>query len=372
MKYSGSGLALSQPKAAILNSRQPKRPIGTDSWIIATIEAVKYCAQNGFTILTSIGMNTYEIVLYAGSRFVCPMIVVIAPSSPRASDIRHIVKDHHLNEESVGFYMADELETLKKIEWPARDKIIITLSDMIIPISIREGGNLSSLIEDYPADKVVMEEFLIPYNSNQRTLKQDYSRLKIAGWAQDKQWDFLIHWTKSSNGPWPGETTYDYYDAVVNSESYARSGKETLCRILKEKKLRASNKHLHKGIMAVAFSGLMPADAVPLMKWRARYMNMSFEPYGIAIHNSISGELGIQKVLYGSPDIYETLQDEDKTYFHSLGKIGDWMPEKEFRFIGDFELGKIPTDKIRVIVKNSSEVPEVQRYTESQVLALFE
>ncbi|MCP4632284.1 MAG: hypothetical protein GY855_05105 [candidate division Zixibacteria bacterium] len=359
-------------KAAILNSRQSKRPIGSDKWIVNSINAAKYCIDKGLTIFSSIGISTYEVITYAAVKYGGNLIIVLPPAIEYDTLIKNISTDFKLDKNNVGFFFPDDLRNEKKSDQLERDKYIISNSDLIIPVSINSEGNLQSLIKKSSRKHELVCDFKTDYPGYKRILKVDYSKLRIQDWSKREDWNYLTHWTRTCNTPWSNETKYDYYESILKSEAgYHHSALNTLCRVLDEKLLRASSKHLHKGVNAVAFSELRPADVVPLMKWRPRLVSMSFEPYGIAIEKDFAQHIGIKRVLYGNPEMYDILKSDEKPFFHSMGEKGDWMPEKEHRYLGDLKLDDIPADKRKIIVKFESEIQKVQSLTSSEVLPLF-
>ena len=50
--------------AAILNSSQSKTPCGDDSWVKGSTAAVKNLIELGYTIVTSLYLNTWELLVY--------------------------------------------------------------------------------------------------------------------------------------------------------------------------------------------------------------------------------------------------------------------------------------------------------------------
>ncbi|MBD3234890.1 MAG: hypothetical protein GF315_14295 [candidate division Zixibacteria bacterium] len=360
-------------RAAIINSRQSKRPLGTDAWIKSTLKAVECCADNGYDVVSSIGMNTYELLTYAIAKRGIPMILVIAGSAEPAEDVFSIISNFNIDDAKAEFLFLDDVDKPQKSRLKMRDEIVVSMADVLIPVSIRPGGNLSKLIEKYQNDKITLNDFMVPYDESRGGYKEDYSTQQLSKWTTGNNWNYLTHWTRTSNGKWHREKEALYYQAVINSfDEYARSGKATLRRIINEGRLIASNRHLHRNVEAVAFTGLSPAESVKLMKWRPRLVAMNFEPYGIAIDKQIARQLGIRKVLYGSPEMYNVLSNADRPFFHSLGEIGEWMPEQEFRHLGDFSFNEIPRDKLKIIVKTDAEVAEFERITSFEVLPLFE
>ncbi len=336
------------------------------------MKAVEYCADNGYDVVSSIGMNTYELLTCAAAKQGLWMMLVIADAAEPAEDVFRIISNFNIDDTKAEFLFLDDIDKPQKPRLKIRDEIVVSMADIIIPVSIRPGGYLSELIETYQRDKMVVDDFRVTYDENRGGYKEDYSAYQMVKWTDADNWSYLTHWTRTSNGKWPREKDALYYQAVINSsDEYARSGKATLRRIINEGRLIASNKHMHKNIEAVAFTGLSPAESVKLMRWRPRLVAMNFEPYGIAIDKTLARQLGIRKVLYGSPEMYNVLSNADRPFFHSMGEIGEWMPEQEFRHLGDISFKEIPRDKLKIIVKTEADVAEFERITSFEVLPLF-
>ena len=51
-------------KCVILNSRQSKRPCNRDDWVTATARAVDGVIRQGLTVITSTGLNTWELTAH--------------------------------------------------------------------------------------------------------------------------------------------------------------------------------------------------------------------------------------------------------------------------------------------------------------------
>ena len=107
------------------------------------------------------------------------------------------------------------------------------------------------------------------------------------------------------------------------------------------------------------------------MRWRARYREMSFEPYGIGIEKKAAEKLGVRKVLYGNPEMYRYLDRDDQPYFQSIGSRGFWLPEREYRFLGDLDLELLDQKDIIVIVWKPDEVSLVKSIFDGQVVSFY-
>lgn len=362
---------------AILNSRQHLRPIGSDQWIYNSKLAVHNIAAQNQQLLTSIGMNSWELLVYLASKFNIAQRIYLPSSSgvSNTTTISYIIREFRLKPDLVDWRLIEITDAKKDYSkfQKLRDQMIISDADIIYPIALRPDSTLSKLCTEHKKETVLISnQYVTLYNQNSYSCKIDIDKQLINVDIDNNLSEFIIHWTRSSNNRWPGEILYDYYDDLVNSaDNYPRSAYYTLLRILKEKKLRASGRHYRKGIEAVAFSELKPTRAVNLMKWRARYSEMTFEPYGIAIKKKAANNLGIKPVIYGNKELYNRLESGQRPYYQSVGTKGFWLPEKEWRHIGDIDLSVIQPEDMKLIVWRRDEIEYLRNFTSSEVISLY-
>jgi len=338
--------------------------------------AIKKITENNQILLSSVGMNTWEFLVYLAAKNRTRQIIY----SPLEENQN---KDALINYYTEQFRLSSSLTDWRFIKiknikndyldfQKERDRLIINNADMIYPIALRPDSTLASLFNNREQSMTkIAEEYRTDYVKPDQPCKMKIDRESLNSNIDSRLNDFIIHWTRTSNNPWPGERLYDYYDAILLSgDHFPRSAHNTLTRILREKTIRASSRHYHKGISAVAFSELKPSNAINLMKWRARYREMTFEPYSIAIRKSAAEALGIKKVIYGDKKIYGSLNASDKPYFQSIGIKGFWVPEREWRHSGDIDLSVINPDDIKIIVWREAEIHSVKKCIECEVVAL--
>jgi len=364
-------------RAVILNSRQSLQPRGADRWIVQTRRAVRYAKSRGYTLVTSVGMSAWEMTLYFASRFGARREVIVPrDENAEPDEIRSFwTAQFRLDDKLTGWHEIPRgrIARDRAVFQKTRDRMALERAEIILPVDIRSGGNLEGrLFRAERAGKTIDRTFRTVQTAPERTCKIVVDSSRLSPETDSRLGDALVHWTRTCHGPWPGETRYDYYHAVAsNADRYPRRALDTLCRILTERRLRASPRHLRRGLRAVAFSALPPTDAVGLMKWRARYREMTFEPYGLAIERSLAEKLKIRRVFYGNPDMYDYLEPENRDYFQNLGRVGDWMPEREYRHLGDFELESIPGDRLTAIVLQPEDIDTIRRVHSGSVLALY-
>lgn len=376
IKYIGAFAINTSPLAAILNSRQGKIPCGKDGWVRNTIRAAQYAADHNWTVITSIGINTWEMALWACSRAGGRQVVACPANSEGnyQSQMDDIIKDFNLSPEKIGwlFHESTTKSRSPKSEWPKRDQLAINMANILIPVSVRHGGNLERLM-GASTDKEIVSEFKTDYESqsSERNSPPEFKSLNQQ--LLTLPWDHICHWTRANNGPWPGQSRADYYRNIIESDTYPNGGLGSLINILQTKRIYASSKSIRENQRAVAFSNLHPKEMLSLMSWRKRYVRYNFEPYGIAISRQSATAIGIRPVIYGPPSLYKRLADSDKPFFQSEGgKGGDWRPENEWRYLGDLDLSDIPDSELLILVRDRTEIEKTRQYGNWQITSFCE
>lgn len=360
-------------KAVILNSRQSLYPCGADPWIVATARAIDDIAHKNLTLLVSVGSPAWEICLHlAGQKRIAMVLMFPSEAGVDPGDsLNHYCGDFQLDKERISgidITIGPGRDDRRAFQ-SERDRQIIELADVIYPVSIRPGGNFDKLLSgSIPKTKTVEGKFAVPWRPVKRTCPKAIEPERLTADLDNTFHDYIIHWTRGVHYPWPGETQHDFYNAIVQSaDYYPRSALNTLLRILAEMRLRASPKHMRQGVQAVSFSSLPPSQAAALMRWRARYREMSFEPYGIAICQSAARRVGIKKAVYGNREMIAYLEKSEKPYFQSLGTIGEWEKEKEYRHLGDLDLRTLNEHEIRVITRSASEIDKIKAVFDGEI-----
>lgn len=359
---------------AILNSRQSKTPAGKDPWVRATLVAVEYAAANGWTIISSIGLNTWELVSWAAGRHDARQ-VLICPDDPSGTDYGDLIRRFNLKSELVEWRSITRSSgrSQRKKWWAGRDCEIVEAAEILLPVSIRQGGNLDSLLSTH-STKSVDDRFRIAYKPITHHERDAVVDSELNPDLHDWSDRWLIHWTRACHRPWPGESESDYYtDLVESGDEYCRSAGATLRRILSERLIRASSWKIGVGRPMVAFTELTPTESLRLMRWRPRWSRWSFEPYGIAITKEVAAGLGVRPVRYVPDCEWKTLSIDEKPLAHREGKAdGFWTAEREWRCAGNVNLSLVPTSDLRVIVRSRREAAELFNSSPAQILPILE
>jgi hypothetical protein len=357
--------------AVILNSRHGKFPKGSDIWVRNTISAVKSAIGRRKTVIASIGMNTWEIVLWACGEY-GGSVIVILPDNKRdeiVNNVEYFMHDYGLKLDNCAFKLVQSAGNSngKKAWWDTRDKLAIDMAYEIMPVSIRKGGRWSEvLISPIVNAKMVNREFQTAYNHKPEKTQMAF---EIINDGISYNPDFITHWTRRFCCPWPGERSADYYKAIANSANeYPRGADATLKRILSEKLLRGSSTRIKNGKIAVGFTDLPPHEAVKLMRWRKRYCRYTFEPYGIAIRKEAAIDAGIKPVTYIGKN-HNPLSQKPDEYTQTCSK-GEWWRESEWRFIGNLDLSRFAPADIRVIVPSNNQIRQFSDLSKLNAISL--
>lgn len=366
----GSTDVLNRPRAAILNSRQSKYPVGSDDWIQKTVQAVDFAVTNNLTLLTSLGMNTWEITLTLVAQKKGNVGIVFPENrgSDRTKEFEGICLDYELDPAKTALIFLP-VSGFRK-EWQiARDKTIADLADLLIPVSIRPGGNLADICDKFSRE--ISREYQVKYKKPARN-RPRYDRLTVnPDLFKD---ELIVHFTRSRSGPGPAESPFRFYSDIINSgDNYCRSAPNILKQILADRKIAASDRGIRGGYQVVGFTAVESDNIDRLFRYRPRLVNPYFEPYGIGIKKKTARKLGIRPVIYGTPDVYAHIKREDRPYFQNPGSYGmQWLPEQEWRAIGDFKLDDIPRDELIVIVAFQSDLALFAPMTRGTVLVFSE
>ncbi|NLD98729.1 MAG: hypothetical protein GX640_02550 [Fibrobacter sp.] len=355
--------------AAILLSRQKIYPSGACNWVKASIEAAKWVKNQNLTLFSSVGIQTWEFLLFLGTYFNINQCIII-PSPDQRSFLNTCgwIKDNfRLSNASVWFkaLYSNEKANVSTI----RDRFIVENANVIIPVSIRDAGEMALLINEAQLiGKTIVTDFQIKYERRDAPVKYFVHNENINNELDEINSRYLIHWTRSSKNAWPNESRDSYYSAVISSIEYPRDAFNTLKNIVTTRLLVGSSLHISKNQSVVCFSGSPLEQFIQLMRWRSRYKCMSFEPFGIGIEKEYALKLGVRPVIYtdkrDKSERYECWQVQTK------GKIGDWEKENEYRYRGDLDLSIIPRNKMICLCLYTFQAEMIERISGIKAISI--
>jgi hypothetical protein len=280
------------------------------------------------------------------------------------------------------------------LDLPIEDRLLFAAADRIQVLSLRPAGQILRLVDAHLRDS---ERAVVPVliaSDESRQLPGVVSNL-TPGWTpwlfegdtthvqeMDREVseprpsstfeeslltnpeDWLLHWTRATPGPWPGESEDDYLDHLILRTGDAdHSALATLCRILCEGVLRASASGIRSGFGVVAFT------AVPLCEFRERRIfrghrtRFDFEPWGIAIRKSALLQKGARPVIYGDEAVWQTLPEEQRPWFQKITfeESTSTQTEQEWRIQGDLILKDLRKEDLCVFVDSIADAYRVRQ-----------
>ncbi len=344
--------------AACIVSRQPKNPSAASSWIKDAKEALLYLKKNNRGLITSVGMQTWELLTTLGREHSLRMKILL-PADSYAHFEQSVNETRYQFdlEKNTRFIFISPGET-KKEHLKMRDQKAIQIADELIPLSIRSGGSLEKYLKTVAPERIT-DTFSSPYCSkNRRGVTHMYPFPEQLHCTTPGR--YLFHWTRACDTAWRTERKIDYYRDILTSPSYPRSAFDTLKNILRCKTIISANRHMPHRQKCVCFTSRCPEEFISLMRWRKRYGQMSFEPYGIGVEKVCGEELGIKEVEYVSSPT-KKIPREKRWHYQSIGKKGYWPVEKEYRHAEDFPLTDIPGDKLLCCCYSQKHAEEIEQ-----------
>lgn len=353
----------SKQKIAILNSRQGLHPCRSHQWVQQTLQLLEHIKNLNPLIVSSIGMTTWDIVTIISRNldFKIELHVLLPKNTQELEYKNYLINEFNLNQLKTSFIY---YENLTKIDFQnQRDTSIIETADTLFPISIRKNGNLENIILQNSTK--VDRSFQTKYQKLKVKHAYDLLNVKLTEEIDTMPNDYYIHWTKSPKDKWSFESYYNYYNAILHSDYYPRTAFQTLQNIVHSKTIFASATHMPKNTPTVSFTSLSPIDTIPLFKWRSRYQEMSFEPYGIGINKYSSYAKFIKEVIYyDKKEASNIFSDKSKIWrSQSQGIYTSWETEHELRQLGDFSLQNIPKSDMILFTRYKKEADQLEQST---------
>lgn len=359
------------PTAAVLISRQSMQPSASTAWVRAAGMAVRWLGQRGYSVLTSEGMQTFEMVLYWCIKYQVNKIIVLC-----ASDMHHFIHRYLWVKSQFDCYICNSvfiplINESKKMLPSLRDRFIVENADLLLPVSIRNNGELAKLIESCKEKKHLIDRrFQIPYEHRISKLKYEVKKEKMSKSVKSVKGEYVIHWTRSSSYAWPGERLQSYYAAASICNVYPRNAFLTLQNILGTKTIKASSRHMSRNVKVVSFTGHSPQYFSSLMRWRSRYKEMSFEPYGIGIEKKAAVKFGIRPVIYQNN--YQNSTDKERWLKQTYGRLSWWPDEDEYRHPGDLDLSLFSPEQLLCFCLTENEAELIERKFGIRAIGFYE
>jgi len=235
--------------------------------------------------------------------------------------------------------------------------------DNVIPWLVQSSGNGVSVDNMLPGDA----RRDLP--SQQSLLAQDSMAVSTPLSQPD---DWLLHWTRSTVGPWPDQDEQEFNDELIlGCRSSDRSALATLLRIVIEGRLWASSEAIRGGYRVVSFTEVPLQEFRSHRTYRKHRRRYDFEPWGIAVRREVLASAGASPVIYGDDETWLTITDVARPFFQNVGAGDGWTrAEREWRIADHVQLNELPAASVVVFVDSEESRSIVQKQTAWAVIVV--
>ncbi len=384
---------LNLPAAAILNSRKPRSVSPGDRWLSLTKLMVDSAIKRGFAIATSYGPLPYCVSSLISKGY--PTIVAcdrVLPFMQYRSQLEQFLETYgDLFHTETTLFVSSFLPghaPPRASRYSERDHLVGALSSMVMLGEINDHGNMRSVLDVVIKRGIPVESATeIPSSetsSSERDLRNEVHvkneaqkiesginiRYSFKSRARQPaiykelpvQFSYIVHYTRSCPAPWPGQSWAEYCESLVEGlPGASHTGFDTLIRILKEQRIRGSEKLIRGAQAIVCFTECGPQDLQKIMEWRKGLIRWNFEPYGVAFARESLFKLGARPAIYAIEEAFEDLSNDLKHLFQFQRSHGKrWSAEKEWRIKGDLCFADLDDRDIVVIVSTVREAETVR------------
>jgi hypothetical protein len=398
--------ALIHSRTAVVNSRRPRELTPGTTWAEVTRAMTVHEGRQDRTLVSGLGNYAYELVCHLAKRHTFPLIAVCDGPLPimetPAKRSRFFRTYGSLLPPKQCLLISPFPPGWKcpgKSALGVRDRTVFHLADRILAAEINPDGNMFDLLSARisaghstrvwrPAGVGVQAEgnlrlldcgakpFVFDLKNYLPSAPKVHSRAPLTNLdIQDmSKCRWLIHFTKTWRGPWPGQNKNDFYRSIMDNEPGAgHLAIDSLIRILTEMQIRAGNRIIRGGHAVVSFTACDWDRLSELFLWRPALGRPTMEPYGIAVEKQFLFEMGARPAVYGGDDAWRRLPKEQKYRFQASGPSeSPWSREREWRLAGDLDLRRVPQDRCLILAPTRFEAERAQAATNFPVMVLNE
>ncbi len=224
--------------AAIILSRQCLRPSLSEPWVRKLSEAVGFVKREKLTLSSSVGSRNWEIITACAVLNDVPLRLLLPVSGNSSFELlkSKIFRQFCLSASRVKFDRINSKSSSDPTHAQLasiRDESIIDQADILMPVSVRPGGNMSKLLSKSEADgKTIVREFETAYEKKKSKLAYQIDSSALSNKIKELEKSYLIHWTRATNSGWPDEKKLEFYKMIFGSVRYRRTAFDTLRKIL--------------------------------------------------------------------------------------------------------------------------------------------
>ncbi len=355
------------------------------------------CLANGKT-MTSTHRDETDRDHTASDVFVSPVIEA-APTNPKRQRGRTLL-DTPNSVSGEAFALAHASgwcdDSAKLGELPLSDRMLIAAADQLVALQVRPNGNLHQLMRARLSDSawpkgsvwLALGEAFVPAE-----VAAELQSLGAVGWwlfvehvsnvlespretdtletcPTTLPWpdgDYLVHWTRRRDGPWPGQSEAEFIDDLLLSrETTSHSAFAALSRIVQQRRLIASAAGIRGDAAVVSFSARPLNELAQQRTFRAHRGRWDCEGYGLCVRREWLQTRGAMPVLYGDDAEWAALSNSDRPFFQLKttrsrdgAKTIHWSQEAEWRVPHDVDLSEASGDDLILFVPSPAEAQQL-------------
>ncbi len=189
--------------------------------------------------------------------------------------------------------------------------------------------------------------------------------------------EFLNHFTRPVGHDSPVLSESQRLNDILFSDfSETHAALTALTRIVVTQTLLSSNKLTPTDCKMCCFTDVPLRSFDEHRVFRSHISRWDFLPYGVSIRKSVLVAGGAQPVIYGSPELFESLDSERQPFFQMAetttksGNVIDWTNEREWRIRGNLDLSSIAHESIFVFVPDIDAANYISEFTNWRVCIL--
>lgn len=388
------------------------------TWFAALRSACMHLEPHRDLLVAAKSITTLRFVQRAGELFGLPVLeVTVAEGSKRAPRWGWRLLHAEFQRQQPSVFLSPDCDLgspppAAPAQTPLADRAVFGLSERLIVLSARPGGNVQRLVErrlaeaDFPAASVYLAlgAGLVPAELAEPWMKSGAIGWYVQGaadiggepppWlladglgsraapvrrlpAGDGHWPMLTHWTRRRGGPWPDEPESDYLDDLILERGGAdHCAFAALWRIVRARRLIATSDLVRGNLPVVCFTAVA-LDRWPTLRcFRPHRARWDFEPYGISIDRNWLQRRGARPVRYGDQQLWESLSSDERPFFQKRYASAegqhpvDWSAEQEWRHPGDVALDELPSNAGLLFVPDLAQARRIARISPWPVLLM--
>jgi len=376
-------------------------------------------------IVTAKGSTTWRFVGRCSHLFETPILRIHLPTE-KESPVDWLRRIARQNERPIGPACKDlflspafaattqeDDEALTKTI-PDQDRALAAISDELLVLHVRAKGAVDQVVRQRLADDAWQDASVyvaLGPGLTERRLADELMKNGAVGWLVNEvhgddqslrlppksqsstiiapvvpmpvaeTWDFLTHFTRHRDGPWPDQDERQFLDALILGHADAdHSAIASLDRMLNQRRIAASNNTIRGGFRVVSFT------AVPLPKisrrrvFRIHRGRWDFEPYGLCLRRDWLTARKTKSVEYGDDELWNRMSPSEQPFFQIAStrrddpqkKSIDWSEEREWRHLGDVDIDELPADAGLVFVPTLAEAELVANISRWPIVVIGE